>query len=125
MPEAFENQYFYTYIAALYLKVYLNKLNYEFKYGKDLEQTRKKFVDFSKKLWIQEITSEDIGSLYYKYIKEVLEIDKLYNELKNKYNILYSELKIERNGKMSGFIVLVLVSTLIINIINFIIYFKE
>ena len=125
LPEAFENQYLYTYIAALYLKVYLNKLNYEFKYGKDLEQTRKKFVDFSKKLWIQEITSEDIGSLYYKYIKEVLEIDKLYNELKNKYNILYSELKIERNEKMSGFIVLVLVATLIINIINFIIYFKE
>lgn len=125
LPGEFENQYFYTYIAALYLKVYLKKLNYEFKYGKDLEQTRKKFVDFSKKLWIQEITSVDIGSLYYKYIKDVLEIDKLYNELKNKYNILYSELKIEKNEKMSAVIILILFATLVMNIVNFIIYFKE
>ena len=121
----FENQYFYTYIAALYLKVYLKKLNFEFKSGKDLEQTRKNFVDFTKKLWIQEITSDDIGSLYYKDIKDVLEIDKLYNELKNKYNILYSELKIEKNEKMSAVITIVLLTTLVINIINFIIYFKK
>lgn len=121
----FENEYFYTYIAALYLKVYLKKLNYEFKYGKDLEHTRKNFVDFTKKLWIQEITSNDIGSLYYKYIKEVLEIDKLYNELKNKYNILYSELKIEKNEKMSGLIVVILIATLVVNIINFIMFFKR
>ena len=124
LPEEFETQYFYTYIIALYLKVYLKKLNYEFKSGKDIKLTRKEFVDFSKKLWIQEITSSDIGSLFYKYIKEVLEIDKLYNELKNKYNILYSELKIEKNERMSGLIILVLVATLVVNIINFIMYFN-
>ena len=64
-------------------------------------------------------------SLYYTYLKDILEIEKLYNDVKNKYNILYSELKIERNEKMTGFIVLVLISTLIFNIINFILYFKE
>ena len=79
---------------------------------------------FTKKLWIQEITDDDIGSLYYTYIKDVLEIEKSYNDVKNKYNILYNELKIEKNEKMSGFIILVLVATLIFNIINFIIYFK-
>ena len=122
LPTEFENQYFYTYLLSLYLKIYLKKLNYEFKEGKNIEGTRKKFIDFTKRIWIQEVTSDDIGSLYYGYIKEVLEIEKLYNDVKNKYNILYSELKIERNEKMSGFIVLVLIATLIFNVINFILY---
>ena len=124
LPTEFENQYFYIYILSLYLKVYLKKLNYEFKEGKEIEKTRKKFIDFTKNLWIQEITSEDIGSLYYTYLKDVLEIEKIYNDVKNKYNILYSELKIEKNEKMSGFIFLILIVTLITNIINFIIYLR-
>ena len=124
LPTEFENQYFYTYILSLYLKVYLKKLNYEFKEGKNLEGTRKKFVDFTKKVWIQEVTSDDVGSLYYNYLREALEIEKAYHEVKNKYNILYSELKIEKNEKMTGFIVIVLIATLIFNIINFILYFK-
>ena len=124
LPSEYENQYFYTYILSLYLKVYLKKLNYEFKEGKDIEVTRKKFIDFTKKLWIQEITSDDMGSLYYTYIKDVLEIEKLYNDVKNKYNILYSELKIEKNEKLTGFIVLVLIATLVFNIVNFIMSMK-
>ena len=125
LPESYENQYFYTYILALYLKVYLKKLNYEFKEGKDINVVRKKFIEFTKKLWIQEITSDDIGSLYYTYIKEALEIESIYNDVKNKYNILYNELKIEKNEKMTGFIILVLIATLVFNIINFILYFKQ
>lgn len=124
LPSEFENQYFYTYILSLYLKIYLKKLNYEFKEGKDIKETRKKFIEFTKKIWIQEITSDDMGSLYYTYIKDVLEIEKLYNDVKNKYNILYSELKIEKNEKMSIFIVLVLIVSLIFNIVNFMIYLK-
>lgn len=49
---------------------------------------------------------------------------KLYNDVKNKYNILYSELKIEKNEKLTGFIVLVLVATLVFNIVNFIMSMK-
>lgn len=124
LPAEYENQYFYTYILSLYLKVYLKKLNYEFKEGKQIEITRKKFINFTKRLWIQEITSDDMGSLYYSYIKDVLEIEKSYNDVKNKYNILYSELKIEKSEKMSGFVILVLVATLVFNIINFILSLK-
>ena len=123
-PAEFESQYFYIYILALYLKVYLKKLDYEFKKGKDVEITRKEFIHFTKELWIQEITSDDIKSLYYEYLRETLGIEKIYSDVKNKYNILYSELKIERNEKLSGFVVLVLISTLIFNIINFILYFN-
>lgn len=124
LPSEFENQYFYTYIISLYLKIYLKKLNYEFKEGKGLRKTRKSFIDFTKKVWIQEITSEDIGSLFYNYIKDALEIEKIYNEVKNKYNILYNELKIEKSEKMTKFIVIVLLAILIFNIVNFILYFN-
>lgn len=125
LPQNFENQYFYTYILALYLKVYLKKLNYEFKEGKDIKLARRKFISFTKNLWIQEITSDDIGSLYYTYIKDALEIEKIYNDVKNKYNILYNELKIEKSEKMTGFVILVLIVTLIFNIVNFILYFNQ
>lgn len=125
LPIEFENKYFYTYILALYLKVYLKKMNNEFKEGKKLKESRKEFVEFTKKIWIQEITSDDIGSLYYTYIKEVLEINKIYNDVKNKYNILYNELKIEKNEKLSSVIIIVLITTFLFNIINFIMYFKK
>ena len=125
MPTEFENEYFYIYILSLYLKVYLKQLDSEFKKGNNIKETRKKFIDFTKKVWIQEITSSDIGSLFYTYVKEALEIEKMYNDVKNKYNILYNELKIEKNEKMSGAIILVLIATLIFNIVNFILYFKN
>ena len=124
LPAEFESQYFYSYLLSLYLKIYLQKLNYEFKEGKGIEKSRKAFIDFTKNIWIQEITSEDIGSLYYNYLKESLEVEKTYNEVKNKYNILYSELKIEKSEKITRFVFLVLIVTLIFNIVNFILYFK-
>ena len=124
LPHEYENQYFYTYILSLYLKVYLKKLDYEFKKGKNLNDVRRKFVEFTKGLWIQEITSEDMGSLLYHDIKEILEIEELYIDVKSKYNLFYSEQKIEKTEKMSGIIVAILIATLVFNILNFILYFK-
>ena len=123
MPEIYQNQYFYTYILALYLKVYLKKLNYEFKELHNVNLIREKFVGFTKNLWIQEITSDNIGSIFFNDIKEALEIEKLYCEAKNKYNVLYSELKIDKNEKMSKFIIFILLATFIISIVNCILYF--
>ena len=114
----YENQYFYTYILALYLKVYLKKIDYDFKKGKNLKNVRKEFINFTKGLWIQEVTSEDFGSLMYQNLRDTLEINNLYNEVKNKYDILYRELKVEKNEKLSVFIAITLVITLIINVLN-------
>ncbi|MCI9063654.1 MAG: hypothetical protein HFJ17_03530 [Clostridia bacterium] len=124
LPLEYENQYFYTYLLSLYLKVYLKKIDYEFKTGKNIKEVRKQFIEFTKGLWIQEITSEDMGSLMYQDIKEVLEIENLYNDVKNKYDILYRELKIENTEKMSIVIAIVLITTLVFNILNFIMFFK-
>ncbi len=118
LPQEYENQYFYTYILALYLKVYLKKIDYDFKTGKNVDKVRKDFIEFTKKIWIQEITSEDFGSLLYHDMREVLELEESYNRIKNKYDILYRELKIEKTERMSVIIACILVVTLIFNILN-------
>lgn len=119
LPKQYENQYFYTYILALYTKVYLKKLDYDFKIGKNIEKTRKEFIDFTKKIWVQEATAEDFGSLLYQNIRKALEVEEQYGKIKSKYDILYRELKIEKTEKWSIFIAIVLVITLILNILNF------
>ena len=118
LPQEYENQYFYTYILALYLKVYLKKIDYDFKTGKNVEKARKDFIEFTKKIWIQEITSEDFGSLLYHDMREVLELEESYNKIKNKYDLLYRELKIEKTERMSVIIACILVVTLVFNILN-------
>ena len=125
LPSDFEKQYFYTYILSLYFKAYLKKLNYEFENSTNIEKVRKKFADFTKSFMIQEITSDDMGSLIYNNMKETLEVDKIYAEVKNKYDILYREAKFEKNERISFIIVSVLIVTLIINILNFIAYFRR
>ena len=117
LPQEYENQYFYTYILSLYLKVYLKKLNYDFRTGNNINNTRKKFISFTKGLWIQEITNEDMGSLFYRSLQKTLEIDELYQEARNQYDIL----NIEKDSRKTTVISLILVITLIFNIINFII----
>ena len=123
-PHDYENKYFYTYIFALYIKIYLKTLNYKFKEKKIGKKMRKEFIEFTKEIWLQEVTSENNGSIFYNNIKEVLEIDKIYNSLNNKYNILYNELKIDKNEKLSIAGVITLIVTFILNIINLVICFK-
>ena len=118
LSQEYENQYFYTYILALYSKAILKKLDYDFKMGKNIEKTRKEFIEFTKKIWVQEATSEDFGSLLYQNIRKSLEVEEQYGKIKNKYDILYRELKIEKTERMSIFIAIVLVITLIFNILN-------
>ena len=123
-PQEFEEQYLYTYIMAIYTKIYLRKINIEFRNGTNVSKTRKEFIKFTQTLWINEITSEDTGSLYYQYLKDVLELNNLYYDTKNKYDILYKELNIEKSSKTNVEIVILLVITLIINAINIIFLLK-
>ena len=123
-PQEFEEQYLYTYIMAIYTKIYLKKINIEFRQGTKVKQTRKEFIKFTQTLWINEITLEDTGSLYYQYLKDVLELNNLYYDTKNKYDILYKELNIEKSSKTNVGIVILLVITLIINAISIIFLLK-
>ncbi len=117
-PQEFEEKYLYTYILAIYTKIYLTKINMDFRQGINVKKTRKEFVEFTQKLWVNEITSEDTGSLYYQNIKEILELNTIYFDTKNKYDILYKEMNIEKSAKNNVIITVILVITLIINAIN-------
>ena len=117
-PLEFEEQYLYTYILTIYTKIYLTKINLDFRQGINIKKTRKEFVEFTQKLWVNEITSEDTGSLYYQNLKEVLDLNTIYFDTKNKYDILYKEMNIEKSAKNNVAITIILIITLIINAIN-------
>ena len=120
LPEEFETQYFYTYILNLYKKIYLKKLGFEFSNSKNVKKARKKFIEFTKKIWIQEITEDEAGTIINHRLNEVLELDSLYLSTKNKYDVLYKDLNIEKNSKSTIIIAIILLASLIFNIMNFI-----
>lgn len=123
LPYIFENEYFYTYILELYKKIYIKKIALNYK-EKNIENTRKEFIEFTKNIWTQEVTDEMQGNNLIKKWDTVLELDKDYDNLKNKYNLLYKEANIEKNSKVNKVILIILIISLIINIINFGILFK-
>lgn len=118
LPYEYENQYFYTYILSLYQKIFLKKMNLEFKDYKKISTLREKFISFTKVFWEQEITLNDNGNLYYRALKRVMELDDIYDEVKRKYEVIYKDLNIERNNVYYSVIMVLLVISLIFNCIN-------
>ena len=125
LPDEFENQYLYTYILNLYKKIYLKKIEQKLKDTKKVKIARRKFVDFTKKMWIQEITEDEIGTMLNHKIGEVLELENLYGQVKNKYDVLYKDLNIEKDKKLTITIGIILVASLIFNILNFIALMRQ
>ena len=125
LPDEYENQYFYTYILNLYKKIYLKKLQLKFKNPKLVKKARKEFIDFTKKIWIQEITEDEIGTVLNHRMQETFELEKLYGEVKNKYDVLYKDLNIEKNKTATILIAVILVASLLFNILNFITLMKQ
>ena len=119
LPEEYENQYFYTYILNLYKKIYLKKIERDFGNITKVKKARKKFIEFTKKLWIQEVSEDETGTLLSDKLQKVFELDKLYHEVKNKYDILYKELNIEKQKRMTIVIAIILAISLFFNIMNF------
>lgn len=120
LPNKFENEYFYTYILNLYKQIYLKKLEVEFRDSSNLKVARKKFIEFTNNLWVQDITDDEIGSnINYRLVK-IFELDRLYYEIKIKYDVLYKELNIEKNSKAIFVVTIILVLSLVFNILNYI-----
>ena len=51
-PHDFEEKYLYSYILAMYTKIYLKKINLEFRQNIKINKTRKEFINFTQSLWI-------------------------------------------------------------------------
>ena len=107
-------------LMAIYTKLYLKKINLEFRLGANVNKTRKEFIKFTKNIWINGVTDEDTGSIFYQYLKEILELDNMFYDTKNKYDILYKDLNIEKNSRNNILILIFLLVGFVINAINII-----
>ena len=120
LPYEYENQYFYLYILTLYKKMFLMRLNIEFKQYDTIVKRKDIFIKFTKELWNKEITLDDGGALYYKTLNKTLELNELYEEIQNKYEVIYKDLNIEQNNVYYSVIVILLIFSLLFNTINII-----
>ena len=112
----FERQYLYQYIYNLYKKISLKKLNYDFE--KKSKSAKEEFVTFAQTTWIEEITNDNLGSLLQNEWERALKLDTLYKQVKNKYDLLYKNLNIEKTASTNKVIVAILVILLIMNIVS-------
>lgn len=119
LPHEYENEYLYTYILTLYKKLYLKQMNLEYKKASKTKQVRKDFINFTQKLWIEDITANEAGSVLYKKWQKVLGIDRLYEKIKGRYDVLYKELNIEKTIKINKIIMAVLLILLFVNVTIF------
>lgn len=120
LPYEYENQYFYLYILSLYKKLFLMKLNSDFGVYENIAKRRDVFVKFTKELWNKDVTLDDSGALYYKTLNKTLELNELYEEIQNKYEVIYKDLNIEKNNTYYLVIVILLIFSLLFNTVNII-----
>lgn len=121
---SYENEYLYTLIISLYQRIYLKKLEAEFKNKKDINKSRRKFAKFTKEMLINEITNSTTGTIFYNKWKEILELREIYEGIKNNYEIMYKDLEIEKNNKINKVIVILLIISMLLNIFNLIVMTK-
>ena len=116
VPQKYESEYMYTYILTLYKKILLNVLNYRF--GEDFKEAENGFLEFTKKLWIQDITNEEFGRKLEKSWIANLDLEKTFVKLKNEYDISYKKHNVEELNKNNRITRVIVIAILIINIIT-------
>ena len=91
LPRDYETKMLYTYIITLYQKLFLVMINKEITSENNKKQKlgRIKFNDFISKMWYNEITLSEKGSIYYEYLKKILEINKTFDETQLKYKLIF------------------------------------
>ena len=120
LPYEYENQYFYLYVLSLYKKLFLLMLSNEFRIYDRIIKLRKKFIDFTGLIWNKEVTQDDSGALYFRTINRALELDSLYFDIQNKYEVIYKDLDIEKNTNFNTIVTILLIFSLMFNTINLI-----
>ena len=121
----YENEYLYTLIISLYQRIILKKIASKLKSKKDITETIKNFTKFTKEAWFKELTNSEVGSLFYNNWRKVFELEEIYEEIKNKYDVIYKEIGISNGNKLNKAIIIALLISVILNIINFIALFQK
>ncbi|MBP3463153.1 MAG: hypothetical protein J6K45_01540 [Clostridia bacterium] len=122
LPYEYETVIYYTYILRLYQKIFLQQVNLEFRSYSKIIHIRKRFIEFTKTMWAKEITNDDTGSLYYRMLGSVFELDELFEQIRKKYEIIYKDLDIEKNNRNYSIMVMLLILSLILNTFTIIAY---
>ena len=120
----YENEYLYTLIISLYQRIYLKKLETDFRNNKNTNKIRGKFTKFTKEILINEITNSTTGTIFYNKWKEIFEIQEIYDGIKNNYEVMYKNLEIEKNNKYNKIILIILAISILLNIFNLITLIK-
>ena len=112
LPRDYETKMLYTYIITLYQKLFLVMINKELTSENNKKQKlgRIKFNDFISKMWYNEITLSERGSIYYEYLKKILEINKTFDETQLKYKLIFRYNKTNKSNifyKIMGIIGLI------------------
>lgn len=119
IPHTYENELLYTYIIALYQRLQLKKLIKEFKESNDIIELSKKLIEFTKSLWIKEITHDEMGSALYRKWRDIFGLSYLYKDLKNMYEIKYKQANIEKSAGINRLLIFALCGSLTISVINY------
>lgn len=105
LPFRFENEQLYLYILCLYKKFYLAKVNYEL----DRKDCQQEFFSFTKNFLIEEVSNDETESCLEKNWSEKLDIDRIFNKIKNKYDMLYKSTNVEKTKIKQNIIILILI----------------
>ena len=111
----------YTYILTLYQKIFLDMIDKELISENIGKQNigRAKFNDFITNMWYNEITLSEKGSIYYDYLKRVMELDKTFKEINTKYKLTFRYNMVERSNTIYKFFGLIGIISIGINIYNY------
>lgn len=118
LPHDYERQLLFSYIFELYQKIYMKKINQDFKKTKNMALVQKEFIKFTQSVWIEEITNDDFGTILCNYWENIMKNSILYAEIKNKFDTLYKNANIEKTQKINKWIVFILIILVILNIIS-------
>ena len=121
IAQKFESEYLYTYILELYKKLLLKMISQSFNKTGDFKKVENLFLQFTKKMWIQELTEDEFGRVLSNRWSEYLKTEEIFFRLKNKYDILYKNYNIEEVSKKNGKFAIAIVVLIVIGVINLII----
>lgn len=115
----YDNNYLYTLIFSLYQRIYLKKMEIDLKSKKNIDNIRKRFTKFTKEIWGKELTNSVTGTTFYSKWKKIFELEEIYSNIKNKYDVIYKDSSVEKENKVNKVILIALVVSLLLNIVNF------
>lgn len=118
IPIEYETMYLYMYIYTIFQKMFLEKIGRDIFFKEKYRKALKDLKYFTKYFWSNTITAQDKGVVYIKKLNEVFDLNKIYNEIHNKFDIVFKEAKINKYYKYSKGIYYLLGSLAVLTIIN-------